>query len=71
MHTVSAIIAASQPPKAAAMAEEAGVTLCMECGCCSFVCPAGRPLVENNRLGKAKFKAHLAANPVAVKNSKE
>ena len=40
--------------------------LCIECGCCSFVCPAGRPLVENNRIGKAKFKAALAANPVAT-----
>ncbi len=44
--------------------------LCIECGCCSFVCPAGRPLVENNRIAKAKFKTHLAANPVAVKNQK-
>ena len=44
--------------------------LCIECGCCSFVCPAGRPLVENNRIAKAKFKAHLSANPVAVKNQK-
>ncbi len=51
--------------------KEEKLGLCIECGCCSFVCPAGRPLVENNRLGKAKFKAHLAANPVAVKNSKE
>ena len=45
--------------------------LCIECGCCSFVCPAGRPLVENNRIAKAKFKAHLAANPVAVGNVKK
>lgn len=44
--------------------------LCIECGCCSFVCPAGRPLVENNRIAKAKFKAHMSANPVAVKNQK-
>ena len=20
---------------------------CMECGCCSYVCPAGKPLVQN------------------------
>ena len=24
------------------------VDLCMECGCCSYVCPAHRPLAENN-----------------------
>ncbi len=29
-----------------------GALLCMECGCCSYVCPANRPLVENNRLAK-------------------
>ena len=36
------------------------VMLCMECGCCSFVCPAKRPLVQNNRLGKMDLRAHLA-----------
>jgi len=25
---------------------------CMECGCCSFVCPANRPLVQTNKLAK-------------------
>lgn len=28
------------------------VETCMECGCCSFVCPANRPLVQMNKLGK-------------------
>ncbi len=28
------------------------VDACMECGCCSFVCPANRPLVQKNKLGK-------------------
>lgn len=28
------------------------VNLCMECGICSYVCPAKRPLVQNNRLAK-------------------
>lgn len=27
--------------------------LCMECGCCSYVCPASRPLVQQNKLAKA------------------
>ena len=43
--------------------EEYSVSLCMECGCCSFVCPANRPLVQNNRLGKSalrEYKAHKA-----------
>lgn len=39
-----------------AILTEEKVNLCMECGCCSFVCPAKRPLVENNRLGKAYLR---------------
>ena len=41
--------------------EEYHVNLCMECGCCSYVCPANRPLVQNNRIAKAAlrdYKAH-------------
>lgn len=34
-------------------AEKFGVALCMECGCCSFVCPANRPLVQTNKMAKA------------------
>lgn len=36
------------------------VTLCMECGCCSFICPAHRPLVQQNKLGKAILKAAVS-----------
>ena len=41
--------------------EQDRINLCMECGCCSYVCPADRPLVQNNRLAKSilrKYKAH-------------
>lgn len=34
------------------------IMLCMECGCCSYVCPANRPLVENNRIGKAQLREY-------------
>ena len=34
--------------KRAALLNKEKVQLCMECGCCSYVCPAHRPLVENN-----------------------
>ena len=37
------------------------VGLCIECGCCSFVCPSKRPLVENNRLAKAILREHGAS----------
>ncbi len=45
--------------------EDQKINLCIECGCCSFVCPAKRPLVENNRLAKAavrEYKTSVAAN---------
>jgi electron transport complex protein RnfC len=34
-------------------AEKERITDCMECGSCSFICPAGRPLLDYIRLGKA------------------
>lgn len=37
------------------------VMLCMECGCCSFVCPAKRELVLVNKLSKGLVKAAAAA----------
>ena len=32
------------------------VMQCMECGSCSFVCPAHRPLAFMNKLGKGLVK---------------
>ncbi len=29
-----------------------GIGVCMECGSCSYSCPAGKPLVQYMRLGK-------------------
>ena len=34
--------------KRAAMLQKEQVKVCMECGCCSYVCPAHRPLAETN-----------------------
>jgi electron transport complex protein RnfC len=36
--------------------EKEKVNICMECGCCSYVCPAKRPLVENNKLAKVALR---------------
>ena len=41
--------------------DELGITLCVECGCCSFVCPANRPLMENNRVAKNALRSYKAA----------
>jgi electron transport complex protein RnfC len=34
-------------------AEKERITDCMECGSCSFTCPASRPLLDYIRLGKS------------------
>lgn len=36
------------------------VDLCMECGCCSYICPAHRPLVQTNKLAKAMLRTYQA-----------
>ena len=40
--------------------ESLNVNACMECGCCSFVCPANRPLVQTNKLGKVFLREEQA-----------
>lgn len=36
--------------------KHSGVMVCMECGCCSYSCPSGRPLVQYMRLAKQIIK---------------
>lgn len=33
--------------------KKATANLCMECGCCSYICPTKQPLVQRNKLAKA------------------
>ena len=40
--------------------DDGRINLCIECGCCSFVCPAKRPLVETNKLAKAALRDYKA-----------
>ncbi len=49
-------IAEAYAKKDAEALRELQVELCMECGCCSFVCPANRPLVQTNKLSKQFLK---------------
>ncbi len=37
------------------------ITDCIECGCCSYSCPAVLPLLDNIRMGKAAAMAYLRA----------
>lgn len=36
------------------------VDICMECGCCSYICPAKRPLAETNKLAKNILREYVA-----------
>jgi Na+-translocating ferredoxin:NAD+ oxidoreductase subunit C len=38
--------------------EKFGIFECFECGCCAYVCPAKRPLVQFARLAKIQVKKH-------------
>ena len=40
----------------AAETTQFGIFECFECGCCAYVCPAKRPLVQFVRIAKAKAK---------------
>lgn len=51
------------------MLKKLQVETCMECGCCAFVCPANRPLIQSNRIAKAKLR-EAAAKQKAKEGSK-
>ena len=55
-----AAIAHAYDKKDVVALERYAVNACMECGCCSFVCPANRPLVQTNKLAKAYLKEEKA-----------
>jgi electron transport complex protein RnfC len=40
------------------LTEKFGVNECFECGCCAYICPAKRPLVQFARLAKIELKKH-------------
>lgn len=40
--------------------EKLKVNLCMECGCCSYICPARRPLVQTNKMSKIRLRRYQA-----------
>ena len=46
------------------------VDLCMECGCCSFVCPAKRHLVQTNKLAKAVLREYAAKQKAEKEGAK-
>lgn len=45
------------------------VNLCMECGCCAFVCPGRHRLVESIKLGKAVLNSYIRDQKAAEKEA--
>ena len=37
-------------------AAASGVANCLECGCCSYICPSSRPILDFIRLAKAESR---------------
>lgn len=57
MHLTPLWIAAYSERGMHEQAERLDAMDCMECGCCSYICPARRPLVQAIRLSKAEITA--------------
>lgn len=55
-----AAIAKAYKDKDVEKLEKLGADICMLCGCCAFICPAKRPLVETNTLAKNMLMAERA-----------
>ena len=53
--------------KSGELLEKLQVNLCMECGCCSYICPAKRPLVQTNKLAKATLRDYIAKKKAKAK----
>jgi len=52
-------------------AKEYGILDCFECGCCTYICPANRKLLENIKFGKAKLAQFLAEEQAQKKAEEE
>ena len=57
--------------KRAAILNREKVQLCMECGCCSYVCPAHRPLAENNSAARSFIRKYNKAAAEKAAENKE
>ena len=55
----------------AAILNREKVQLCMECGCCSYVCPAHRPLAETNSAARSFIRKYNKAAAEKAAENKE
>ena len=49
---------------------DTGVRQCVDCACCSFVCPANRPLLQVNQQAKSFLKKYESAQKEKVGGAK-
>ena len=56
--------------KKAAALIATGVRQCVECGCCSYVCPAHRPVLQTNDEARSFLKKYAAAQKEKVGGAK-
>ena len=52
-------------------AEDLHVMTCIECGACSFVCPAYRPITQFCRRAKNSIRARIAAEKAKAAAAKK
>jgi len=64
-----AMISRAVERKNIAVAEEWNVMECKECGCCTFVCPAKRPIVHQVKFAKAEIAKRKAREKAAAAKS--
>ncbi len=50
--------------------EKYKVNVCMECGCCAFICPAKRPLVQVMKLSKIMLRDYQAKKKAEAEKAK-
>ena len=55
MHLVPSLLARYVETKRYELCREWGISDCMECGSCAYVCPAKIDLVQYMRLGKTRL----------------
>lgn len=70
MHLMPAMLERAYIRGDNAALEKLKVNLCMECGCCSYVCPARRQLVAANKLAKGRLRQAQAAKKAAQEAGK-
>ena len=51
--------------------DDYGLMNCVECGCCTYVCPAKRNIVQYIRLAKNEIRAEAAREKAKAEAKKE